>query len=210
MFNILHQPLRAYVCVYFRQLTLRLCEFTGVFRVRHSGTDLPVSFGCETALAMSSSSPNPAEALDGPNKKCRVQELIHLPDSLDDAMLQLATTTTQQQLPADEASRALVTLQLGSADESSPRRRVGGLGPVASTAVVCASNAIQTVAAAAQQTEINPIPTRGTGEAVTKAAAKRAESTARVASYNRETSQEPAPSDPGTCVSLDIAAGSSA
>lgn len=68
---------------------------------------------------MSISSPNTAGLSDGPNKKSRLLELIQLPESLDDALVHGASSSSQQQqrLPADEAQDQLGTLQLGSVDE---------------------------------------------------------------------------------------------
>ncbi|GIL74928.1 hypothetical protein Vretifemale_4802 [Volvox reticuliferus] len=172
---------------------------------------------------MSAGSPSLTGLSDGPNKKSRLLELIQLPESLDDAMLQrTAATPKQQHLPADEAQRQLGTLQLGSGDELISSASVAAAPSVhADTAaavqappatdtpmttegippdavVVAATVALVSAAASAPAAGQMHAPSSARGEKPVVALAAQ-----------REGSLDPAPSDPAVCVSYDCVADSS-
>ncbi|EFJ42790.1 hypothetical protein VOLCADRAFT_96996 [Volvox carteri f. nagariensis] len=163
---------------------------------------------------------------DGPNKKSRLLDLIQLPESLDDAMLQPASTATQQTLPADEAQRQLGTLQLGSGDEpASPK-------PTDVSRAIQIDAAAPTLVKAATDTMVvdNPSSTphlvattvTPSGQGTTAATdvlldAEQAKAEAATGAYKPdgpllpETSPEPGPSDAAVAVvSGDAAVDSSA
>ncbi|GFR40603.1 hypothetical protein Agub_g1183, partial [Astrephomene gubernaculifera] len=156
---------------------------------------------------MASESPNTADALDGPNKKSRF-ELFHLPDSLDDAMVQPGSSAAQQQLPADEARRQLGTLQLGPSDDLVPRSASTSAGGART------ATAPSDAAAAAQQPAAGAAPGASALVETSAGAAPGPAATGEhlrsgMLSQPREGSLEPAASDPGVCISVDLAAGSS-
>ncbi|GLC37042.1 hypothetical protein PLESTB_001397800 [Pleodorina starrii] len=169
---------------------------------------------------MSSTSPNAAGSNDGPNKKSRLLELIQLPDSLDDAVLQPTSTSAQQQ----EAQLQLGTLQLGSGDEpASPKAAAAACGVEEDAAEATAPSASGTDAPMATDNRTAeasaddvataaPAPSREAPQAgqIAAAAATSPDEPAGAPSHQREASLEPAPSDPVVCVSCDVGAGSSA
>lgn len=159
-------------------------------------------------------------ALSGPNKKTRLLEEVNLadslPDSLDDAVLQ-PTACGQQPVPADEARMQLGTLQLGPEDaaDATPAR---GDARGSSTQPQAAPAGAPTAGAAMRHATLGP-DGAAAGFSVAKpgaesAAAHRATEAAALCLdpthgaakeevFQRETSVEPAPSDPGVCVSVD-------
>lgn len=206
----------------------------------------------------------PSSTGPGPAKKSRLELEFQLPESLDDAVVQLPSGSgaagPQAALPADEARRQLGTLQLGSGDyPSSPRQTdtaegvlasgAAGLAPAALAAPVKKGKAAAGEAATAGDQGVGAGPSGGAGKPATAEAAAAANqgaaaTTAAVpaltavaaagpgagagpalsgaggggggrgggggaAALHREASLEPAPSDPGVLVSVDVAAGSS-
>ncbi len=176
---------------------------------------LPWSLGHTSVLFMDYTSTSPA--LSGPNKKTRLLEEVSLPDSLDDAVLQ-PTACGQQPVPADEARMQLGTLQLGPEDaadatpargdargSSAPQPQAAPAGPpTAGAAVQHATLGLN--GAAAGFAAAKPGAESAAAHRATEAAALRLEpahGAAKEEVFHRETSVEPAPSDPGVCVSVD-------
>ncbi|GLI69556.1 hypothetical protein VaNZ11_014105 [Volvox africanus] len=172
---------------------------------------------------MSAGSPSLTGLSDGPNKKSRLLELIQLPESLDDAMLQRnAATPIQQCLPADEAQHQLGTLQLGSGDElASPVSTAAAPFVRADTAVLVQAplatdtpmnaedqtpDAVEVAATMALVSAAASAPTAGHVHA---ASAARGEKPLIPPAAQREGSLDPAPSDPAVCISYDCVADSS-
>jgi hypothetical protein len=163
---------------------------------------------------MSSASPSTAGLSDGPNKKSRLLELIQLPDTLDDAVLQPGNSSAQPHLPADEAQRQLGTLQLGSGDDhTTPVQAVTAASTDVPAGTDTSMTAADTLSERLPAKELSQPAVEGANAArkatqVESAAAAVDEQAGTI--FQREASHEAAPSDPGVCVSFDLGAGSSA
>ncbi|KXZ43462.1 hypothetical protein GPECTOR_89g482 [Gonium pectorale] len=173
-------------------------------------------------------SPNPVGS-DGPNKKSRLLDMIHLPESLDDAVLDAVLQPAgagpshqPQPLPTDEAQLQLGTLQLGSCDDpASPRAAAvtsasdagDGDGAAAADAgpdaAAAGAGPVTADGADGGDREMAESGAPDTGD-VAAAAEPQGAGVVAAPAFLREASVDPALSDPGACVSVDLPGGSSA